>query len=122
MAGLRGGGAPISFETVWACVNRDGPQQLLAMLDKDFGKGEPPFNNREYMVVYQQVYHMCTQRSPHNYSESLYERHASVIREYLGGRVIAALREKKGVFLLKELAKRWQHHHLMTKWMKKFFM
>ena len=119
---MAGAGADVLLDEGWGRVRKAGPDQLLAQLDRNFGKDAAPFRNSEYMTVYGLVHRMCTQRSPHNYSENIYELRAEIIRAYLVGPVMAALRDKQGVFLLRELAKRWQHHSITVKWMKKFFL
>ena len=50
------------------------------------------FTNKEYMQVYHVCYHMCTQRSPSNWSEELYKRHGKLIKAYLGDRVLPKLK------------------------------
>ncbi|GMH80749.1 hypothetical protein TL16_g08679, partial [Triparma laevis f. inornata] len=68
---------------------------------------------------------MCTQRTPYNHSEKLYEKHSETISMYLQKHVLPALKGKQppqDVFLLKELQTRWQHHTIMNKWMREFFM
>lgn len=65
---------------------------------------------------------MCIQPAPHNWSEHLYQRHHETIRSYLTAEVLPALRKQHGQFLLEELARRWEQHELMNKWMRRFFM
>lgn len=82
---------------------------------------------------------MCTQRTPYNWSEQLYDRHGEVsfllwltvmcsiffaqqISKYLKGTVLPSLKEKSDEFLLTELVKRGENHKIMNKWYKKFFM
>ena len=64
---------------------------------------------------------MCTQRSPYNWSEQLYERHGYSITEYLQNKVLPALRERHGEFLLRELVHRNKNHIVMNLWLQKFF-
>lgn len=86
-------------------------------------------------------YNMCTQRSPHNWSEQLYVRHKEVsvlypidditssvycnggqaITDYLESTVLVALEPRRDEALLKELARRWANHGIMNLWMKNFF-
>lgn len=79
------------------------------------------FDNMEYMQVFRVCYFMCTQRSPHNFSEQLYERHGQYLRDYLRGRVLPGLRSQRDAQLLGELSKHWEAHQLQEKWLTKFF-
>lgn len=64
---------------------------------------------------------MCTQRSPYNWSDQLYQRHGETITNYLTSKVLPALKERHGEFLLVELVKRESNHSVMNKWLKTFF-
>ncbi|CAM9496164.1 unnamed protein product, partial [Phaeothamnion confervicola] len=100
-------------------------RKLLAFLDKGPDTERPGrlFDAKEYVHSYTMVYNMCTQRTPFNWSEQLYQRHGETIKKYLEETVKPALRhDKHGEFLLKELVRRWDNHKLMNKWMQKFFM
>ncbi|CAM9332816.1 unnamed protein product, partial [Choristocarpus tenellus] len=79
------------------------------------------FTPKDFMMTYTTCYNMCTQRSPYNWSEQLYDRHGKTIQEYLSGTVVKALRDQHGEFLLKELVRRWSNHKIMNRWMQKFF-
>ncbi|CAM9571939.1 unnamed protein product, partial [Discosporangium mesarthrocarpum] len=79
------------------------------------------FTPKDFMATYTTCYDMCTQRSPYNWSEQLYDRHGQTIRLYLSGTVVKALRDQHGEFLLKELVRRWSNHKIMNQWMQKFF-
>ena len=48
---------------------------------------------------------MCTQKPPHDYSQQLYERYREAFNEYITTKVLPALREKQGEYMLKELVK-----------------
>jgi len=112
----------VDVEIGWEHIKREGITRLENILDKNFAKGDSPFTNKEYLVVYNVVYHMCTQRAPHNYSDALYEKHNRATAEYLSSRVLQAVTAKRDVYLLAEVAKRWKHQEIMIKWMKKFFL
>ena len=71
---------------------------------------------------YTTCYNMCTQRSPYNWSEQLYQRHGETICDYLSKTVLPALKQKSGNALLTELTVRWSNHKIMNKWMRLFFM
>ena len=64
---------------------------------------------------------MCTQRSPYNWSEQLYERHSYSITEYLQNKVLPVLKDRHGEFLLRELVHRNSNHSVMNLWHQKFF-
>jgi len=80
------------------------------------------FNPKEYVQTYTTCYNMCTQRSPYNWSEQLYQRHGETIGAYLTGKVLPMLRDKHNAYLLHELTKCWANHKIMNQWMQKFFM
>ena len=84
----------------------------------------PRFYTRaqEFAKFYQTCYNMCTQRSPYNWSEQLYQRHGETFNSYLTETVLPAMKEKHDEHLLKELVRRWFNHKIMNKWMKKFFL
>ncbi|CAM9374818.1 unnamed protein product, partial [Heterosigma akashiwo] len=90
-------------------------------LDKK-NKNSKLFAPREYVQTYTVCYNMCTQRSPYNWSEQLYQRHGETIGNYLTGTVLPALRNKHNEYLLRELTKRWANHKIMNQWMQRFFM
>ncbi|KAH8071450.1 hypothetical protein JL721_4429 [Aureococcus anophagefferens] len=117
---------------------------LEEMLNNGFDqKSQRLFAPKEYVQTYTTCYNMCTQRSPYNWSEQLYQRHGETICDYLtktvrGPRplaarpaphssaprpqVLPALRHQHNDFLLTELTKRWANHKIMNKWMRLFFM
>ena len=64
---------------------------------------------------------MCTQKPPHDYSATLYERYREAFNEYITTTVLPALREKHDEYMLRELVKRWENHKLMVRWLSRFF-
>lgn len=93
------------------------------MLNNGFDKkSQCLFAPKEYVQTYTTCYNMCTQRSPYNWSEQLYQRHGETICAYLTQTVLPALRHQRQEFLLQELTKRWANHKIMNRWMQKFFM
>lgn len=50
------------------------------------------FSNREYAEIYTVCYNMCTQRSPYNWSEQLYQRHGDTMSRYLTHSVLPVLK------------------------------
>ena len=83
------------------------------------------FEHNEYVEYYTVCYDMCTQRTPFNWSDPLYQRHGEITIEYLQNGVLPRIEKKMAegdLFLLKELVHKWDNHLLMSKWMCKFFM
>jgi len=64
---------------------------------------------------------MCTQKAPYDYSEQLYERYEAAFNQYINAKVLPALFEKKGEYMLKSLVARWENHKIMVRWLSKFF-
>eukprot|EP00752_Nemacystus_decipiens_P005718 g5175.t1 len=113
----------ISLEEGWC--NNIKPNAINVLeehLNRGFDKKTSRlFTPKDFMSTYTTCYDMCTQRSPYNWSEQLYDRHGDTISQYLSGTVVNALREQHGEFLLKELVRRWSNHKIMNQWMQKFF-
>eukprot|EP00611_Tribonema_gayanum_P025330 TRINITY_DN573_c0_g1_i1.p1 TRINITY_DN573_c0_g1~~TRINITY_DN573_c0_g1_i1.p1 ORF type:complete len:748 (-),score=346.79 TRINITY_DN573_c0_g1_i1:64-2307(-) len=113
----------IYLEDGWGEIKGKAIDELEKLLNTGFEKKTTKlFGPRQYVDIYTTCYNMCTQRSPYNWSEHLYQRHGEVISAYLTGTVVPALRNKHGEFLLKELVRRWSNHKIMNDWMMKFFM
>ncbi|KAK1385178.1 Cullin-1 [Heracleum sosnowskyi] len=85
------------------------------------GSQHRQFTSEEYMEAYTSVYNMCTQKPPHDYSQQLYDKYLDVFKEYINSTVLPALSQKHDVFLLRELAKRWENHKVMIRWLSRFF-
>lgn len=120
----------VPLEEGWNKINTEGIAVLEDYLDhgtiresvsQTEGKPKRIFDSDTYMTLYSQVYNMCTQRNPNNWSEQLYKRYTVAIQEYVKREVIPALEKKTGFDLLAELLKRWQNHKIYVKWMEKFF-
>mmetsp|Transcript_11521 Transcript_11521/g.25588 ORF Transcript_11521/g.25588 Transcript_11521/m.25588 type:complete len:774 (-) Transcript_11521:370-2691(-) len=95
---------------------------LEVMLEDGFKQKTKLFSHKEYAKVYTTCYNMCTQKSPYNWSEQLYQRHGETISNYLKKCVLPALGERHGELLLVEFVKRADNHAIMNKWHQKFFM
>lgn len=67
------------------------------------------------------IYNMCTQKPPHDFSQSLYDRYNSTFEHYLQHSVMPSLRQKHGEPMLKDLVKRWENHKVMVRWLSRFF-
>ena len=111
----------MGIEQGWSQIKLKAIDVLLEQLARGFDQGAKPFDNKDYMEVYTICYNLCTQRAPHNFSEKLYEYHGSTMTQYLGENALPALQSRHGEFLLEELIKRWKHHKIMNRWMKRFF-
>lgn len=113
----------ISLEDGWS--NNIKPKAIDVLedhLNRGFDKKTSRlFTPKDFMRTYTTCYDMCTQRSPYNWSEQLYDRHGETISQYLSGTVVSALGDQHGEFLLKELVRRWSNHKIMNQWMQKFF-
>jgi len=120
MSSLPKGGI-LDLDNGWEVIHRDGIKRLHIVLESGYVKDGPVFVHQEYLLVQNMVYHMCTQRAPHNYSEDLYERHAKASAEYMSSSVIKTLVGEKDLDLLKELRRHWGNQVIMNKWMFKFF-
>eukprot|EP01038_Epipyxis_sp_PR26KG_P011634 gene11634-15584_t len=95
---------------------------LEKLLDEGFKtKKTKLFSNQDYMLVYTTCYNMCTQKTPFNWSEQLYQRHGETIANYLSKVVLPALNGKRDTFLLSEFVLRGENHNVMNKWYKMFF-
>lgn len=112
---------PIGLEQGWSEIEK-AINSLIAALESDMSDTRAPFTSTEYSRIYTICYDMCVQRAPNNWSNDLYQRHSSTIRTYLTDRVLPVLKEKHGDSLALEIVKRWKHHEVMDKWMRKFFM
>lgn len=119
-------GAPriINLEDGWDNeIKKNAIDRLEAILNEGLDKKQSKmFSPGEYVQTYTTCYNMCTQKSPYNWSEQLYQRHGETIQKYLTHSVLPALRDQHNEFLLKELTRRWSNHEIMNKWMQKFFM
>jgi cullin 1 len=111
---------PILFHP-WHCIVSPLPRQLTHFFLNPCHFYMPLLQNKDYMEVYTICYNLCTQRAPHNFSEKLYEYHGITMTGYLGEHVLPSLQSRNGDLLMAELIKRWKHHKIMNKWMKRFF-
>lgn len=86
-------------------------------------------------------YDMCTQKTPYNWSALLYEKHGKVvvlllclfcyyvhrcllqvIGTYLCDTVFPSIKACTGIYLLREVERRWNNHVIMNLWLRNFFM
>jgi len=64
---------------------------------------------------------MCTQKAPYDFSEELYKRYEAAFNQYINSKVLPALVEKKGEYMLRSLMSRWDNHKIMVRWLSRFF-
>ena len=67
---------------------------LEEILNSGLDNTKKTFPPKAYMQIYTTCYNMCTQRSPYNWSEQLYQRHGETIQTYLNGTVLPALKDQ----------------------------
>ncbi|KAL9255577.1 Cullin-1-like protein [Drosera capensis] len=107
----------IEFDQGWGFMEK-GITKLKKILE---GLDEPQFSSEENMMLYTTVYRMCTQKTPHDYSQKLYEKYQELFDVYVSSTVLPAIKEKHDVYMLNELVKRWKNHKLMQRWLSRFF-
>ncbi|KAL3834094.1 hypothetical protein ACJIZ3_008830 [Penstemon smallii] len=107
----------IMFDEGWS-IMETGISKLKTILD---GNEETSFKSEEYMVLYTNIYNMCVQKPPYEYSQELYDKYQECIKEYIGDRVLPTLGVKHNEFMLRELVKRWSNHKVMVRWLSRFF-
>lgn len=122
----------VPLEDGWEKIRSEGINVLESFLDTgtiradvpqpaDESKPRKVFSTANYAELYTTVYNMCTQRMPHNWSEQLYKRYGEAMTTYVQRMVLPALKEKRGIELLREILTRWQNHEIYVKWMDRFF-
>mmetsp|Transcript_8195 Transcript_8195/g.26051 ORF Transcript_8195/g.26051 Transcript_8195/m.26051 type:complete len:755 (+) Transcript_8195:75-2339(+) len=123
----------VPLEDGWNTIKNEGIKVLEDFLDtghipKNVPQGNDPnkpkrnvFSKASYAELYTTVYNMCTQRTPNNWSEQLYNRYGEAMRTYVDRQVLPALEDKTDIPLMKELLNRWSNHKIYVKWMDRFF-
>lgn len=86
------------------------------------GLPEPKFTAESYVIPYTTIYHMCTQKPPHDCSEKLYDKYFETFEDYYTLTVMPSLRTAKNdESLLNQLVEKWANHKVMVRWMSRFF-
>ena len=120
----------VTLEGGWSQIQQGGIDRLESFLETGDapvdlaqieGKPKRIFGANDYSNLYTVVYNMCTQRSPNNWAEHLYERYGESLTRYIQQRVLPALQGKSGPPLLEECLRRWTNHQIYVKWMDRFF-
>ncbi|KAF4688865.1 hypothetical protein FOZ63_031731 [Perkinsus olseni] len=123
-------GETVPLDEGWTLIREKAIDKLEYYLDtgevpKDVVQveGKPPriFGAGDYAQLYTTVYNMCTQRSPNNWSEELYQRYGESMSSYVTRKVVPRIEGLEGEALLRELLLRWNNHKLYSKWMERFF-
>ncbi|XP_035843441.1 cullin-1 isoform X3 [Helianthus annuus] len=108
---------PMNLEEGWGLMQR-GITKLKNILED---LPESPFSSEEYMMFYQLVFNMCTQKPPHDYSQQLYDKYRESFEDYITSTVLPSLTEKHDEFMLREFVRRWSNHKVMALWLSRFF-
>eukprot|EP00933_Yihiella_yeosuensis_P082230 TRINITY_DN96019_c0_g1_i1.p1 TRINITY_DN96019_c0_g1~~TRINITY_DN96019_c0_g1_i1.p1 ORF type:complete len:754 (-),score=158.91 TRINITY_DN96019_c0_g1_i1:130-2391(-) len=122
----------VPLEDGWEKINNEGIKVLEEFLDSGHIRASVPQNNdpkkprnvfskANYAELYTTVYNMCTQRTPNNWSQQLYQRYGDAMSDYVQRQVLPALKDKTDMALMKELLQRWSNHKIYVKWMDRFF-
>ncbi|KAJ8767678.1 hypothetical protein K2173_018236 [Erythroxylum novogranatense] len=107
---------PTELDKNWNYV-QEGIHKLTRILD---GKPEQ-FTTEHYIMLYTTVYNLCTHKSFNEYSMRLYDKFKESFEVYIDSTVLSSLIDKQEEFMLRELAKRWNNHKIMVRWMSRFF-
>ena len=120
----------VTLEGGWSQIQQGGIDRLESFLETGEapidlvqieGKPKRIFGANDYSNLYTVVYNMCTQRSPNNWAEHLYERYGETLTRYIQQHVVPTFYRKSGPPLLEECLHRWVNHKIYVKWMDRFF-
>ncbi|CDI75048.1 cullin family protein, putative [Eimeria praecox] len=126
MAGTEGHGELVTLEEGWTKLRLQGIEKVQRFLEQRPERGHTTkrvcvVSNEDYAAIYTMVYTMCTQRSPYNFSQDLYQLYGDSIVRYVHSTVLPSLENRRGSDLLEELLCRWENHRTLVKWLQKFF-
>ena len=88
------------------------------------------FDKETFASLYSQVYSMCTQKAPHNWSGKLYFGYRKALEQYMESVVLPALERasadseslpRNPAILLREVVRRWRDHKRSSKALIKVF-
>ncbi|CAD7954020.1 unnamed protein product [Amoebophrya sp. A120] len=123
-------GQVVPLNEGWSRIHKEGVLVLEEFLQEGTirpsvqqqeGKPKRIFSNADYTELYTLVYNMCTQRTPNNWQQQLYQKYGETMNQYISKRVINGLEKRVGKDLLQALLKAWSNHQLYVKWMTRFF-
>lgn len=123
---MDGHGELVTLEEGWTKLRLQGIEKVQRFLEQRPERGHTTkrvcvVSNEDYAAIYTMVYTMCTQRSPYNFSQDLYQLYGDSIVRYVHSTVLPSLENRRGSDLLEELLCRWENHRTLVKWLQKFF-
>ncbi|KAL8453383.1 hypothetical protein Emed_000882 [Eimeria media] len=123
---MEGSGELVTLEEGWARLRVQGIEKVQRFLEQRPERSQTTervsvVSNEDYAAIYTMVYTMCTQRSPYNFSQDLYQLYGDSIVRYVHSTVLPSLENRRGSDLLEELLRRWDNHRTLVKWLQKFF-
>ncbi|CDJ65768.1 cullin family protein, putative [Eimeria necatrix] len=123
---MDGHGELVTLEEGWTKLRLQGIEKVQRFLEQRPERGHATkrvcvVSNEDYAAIYTMVYTMCTQRSPYNFSQDLYQLYGDSIVRYVHSTVLPSLENRRGSDLLEELLCRWENHRTLVKWLQKFF-
>ncbi|XP_058083893.1 cullin-1-like [Magnolia sinica] len=101
----------------WSFID-EGISKVYKILD---GEYENPFTPVEYSNLYTKVYDLCTQKAPFDHTPQVYDKYKEAFVEYIKSTVLPSLKEKHGMFMLRDLVRRWSDHKVLIKWLSRIF-
>lgn len=88
----------INLEEGWKVLEEEGIEKLKTLLkDGLTSRSRDVFKPAHYTAIYTKCYDMCTQRTPYNWSEELYNRHGKAFQTYLDKVVLPAFKSQHEV-------------------------
>jgi len=81
-----------------------------------------PFGCKGYSSLYTISYRMCSHAGNMDWSNQLYERYGTTIKDFLRSHVLSSLTDQHDEYLLQAFRLAWSNHKVMVKWMYRLFM
>ena len=120
-------GGVISFEEGWQMLEQDAIRAVQQNVER---RQSVRFDKETFASLYSQVYSMCTQKAPHNWSGKLYFGYRKALEQYMESVVLPALERasadseslpRNPAILLREVVRRWRDHKRSSKALRKVF-
>lgn len=114
----------IALEPGWVKVFTEGIVPFIAGIEGD-GTNVGSLNAKSFVPIYDIVFKMSSQHEPWNWSEQLYLRYTTSIRDHLTNRIVPAIELIKTGYdtvFLRGWSMRWSKHKAMVKGLSKMFM
>lgn len=105
------------FARRYAEVKEQGIDRVLRIVEGGFQESFVPL---EYQKVYSKVYNMCTERTPRNFTEDIYNKHGEWFADWHANKVLPRFTGLSGDALLKSLAEAWTNHTKVDKHLNTF--